>query len=166
MPSALGAAEEAIRAVDGRILILRSSTLENHFGDTLQRRRIAGAILTGLGGLALVLTVLGVCGVVSFSVSRRKREVGIRIALGAGSESVVRLFIRDVAVVVVGGATAGLAISLPASRFVGKQLTGGSGSPWLIAMIAAGLIATALVATLAPALRATRTDPTNTLRQE
>ena len=166
VPSALGAAAEAVRAVDGRILILRSSTLENHFGDTLQRRRIAGVVLTGLGGLALVLAVLGVYGVVSFSVSHRKREVGIRIALGAGSESVVRLFIRDVAVVVVGGAIAGLAISLPASRFVGQQFTGGPGSPWLIAAIAAGLIATALVATLAPALRAARTDPTNTLRQE
>ncbi len=165
VPLALGAAAEVIRAVDGRILILRSSTMENHFGDTLQRRRIAGFVLAGLGGLALVLAVLGVYGVVSFSVSRRRREVGIRMALGAGRESVVRLFVRDVAVVLV-GALAGLAISLPVSRFVVQQFTGGPGSLWLIAVIAAGLIATALVATLAPALRAARTDPTETLRQE
>jgi ABC-type antimicrobial peptide transport system permease subunit len=88
------------------------------------------------------------------------------MALGAGSESVVRLFVRDVAVVVVGGAIVGLAISLPAGRFIGEQFTGGPGSPWLIATVAAGLVVTALVATLGPALRAARTDPTTTLRQE
>jgi len=167
-PSAqtIAAVTGAIRAVDSRILVLRASTLRDHFGDRLERARLAGVVLSALGALALLLSVLGIYGVVSFAVSRRQREVGIRMALGAGRDSVVRLFIRDVAGVVIGGAVVGLAVSLPAGRFIGQEFTGAAGSLWLLVLLAAGLVGTALLATLAPAMRAANTDPRDTLRQE
>jgi ABC-type antimicrobial peptide transport system permease subunit len=140
--------------------------LRDHFGDRLERARLAGVVLSALGALALLLSVLGIYGVVSFAVSRRQREVGIRMALGAGRDSVVRLFIRDVAGVVIGGAVVGLAVSLPAGRFIGQEFTGAAGSLWLLVLLAAGLVGTALLATLAPAMRAANTDPRDTLRQE
>ena len=163
---AVAAVRDIVRSVDPRIPVLAGGSLDEHFGETLQRQRIVGAVLSGLGGLALLLAVLGVYGVVSFAVSRRRQEVGIRIALGADGQSVVRLFIRDVATVVIVGAVLGLAIALPAGRFVGTVFTGGAGSPLLIGTVAVGLLATALLATLVPALRATRTDPRETLHQE
>jgi macrolide transport system ATP-binding/permease protein len=150
----------ALRAVDSRILMPRASTLRGHFGDRLERARLAGVILSAL---ALLLSVLGIYGVVSFAASRRQREVGIRMALGAGRDSVVRLFIRDVAGVVIGGAVVGLGVSLPAGRFIGQEFTGAAGSPWLLVLLAAGLVGTAL---LAPAMRAANTDPRDTLCQE
>ena len=92
--------------------------------------------------------------------------MGIRIALGAGQQSVVRLFVRDVAGVVSAGALIGLAVAIPAGRLIGQEFTGAAGSPVLIVGVGALLVSTALLATLIPAVRASRTDPRDTLRQE
>lgn len=164
--SAVAAIRETLRAIDPRILLLRTSEMETHLGDTMVRQRLAGVVLTTLGLLALLLAVLGVYGVVSFAVSQRQREVGIRIALGAGQHSVVRLFVRDVAGVVIAGALIGLAVAIPAGRLIGQEFTGAAGSPVLIVGVGALLVSTALLATLIPAVRASRTDPRDTLRQE
>jgi predicted permease len=161
----LATMREIVRAADSRIMILSASTMEDHLGDTLQRERLAGTILTGLGGLALLLAMLGVYGVVSFSVSRRRHEVGIRIALGAAGDSVIKLFVGDVSVVVLLGAAIGGALSVPVGR-VASQFTGTAGSPSVTAGVAVLLLATSLMATVVPARRATKTDPTDALRQE
>lgn len=166
LSDAMRDARETLRDIDPRLLLLSTSTMGDHLGDTLERQRLAGGLLAALGSLALVLAMLGVYGVVSFAVSRRRREVGIRIALGAGGDSVVRLFVRDVAAVVLAGAALGGALAIPAGRFVGVTFTGSTPSPGVTAGVALLLLATSLVATILPALGATRTDPTDALRLE
>jgi len=164
--SSLGPVREVIRQADPRILLLTSRTMSEHLGSTLANQRIAGTVLTGMGALALLLALLGVYGVVSFSVSQRRREVGIRQALGADGASVVRLFVRDVAGVVVVGALVGLVLAIPIGRFVGEQFAGGGGSPWMTGVVALALMATALVATVVPAVRAARSHPKDTLMRD
>ena len=163
---AITSVRATIREMDPRILILAASSLRDHLGDTLERQRMVGTMLGGLGGLALLLAVLGIYGVVSFAVSQRRHEVGIRIALGAGRDSVVRLFVRDVSAVVIAGSVVGLLLSIPVGRMVALLFTGTTASPLATAGVAALLVVTALAATVIPALRAARTDPTNALRQE
>jgi predicted permease len=163
---ALASARAAVVELDPRIMILDAATMGEHLGDTLQRERMLGGVMAGLGALALMLAMLGIYGVVSFAVSRRRHEVGIRIALGAGSESVVRLFVRDVAMVVLAGSAVGLALSLAAGRAIGQLFTGSGGSPASTVAVAALLLVTSLIATVVPAMRATRTDPTDALRRE
>jgi predicted permease len=161
----VGALGAVVREADARILVLAMGTLADHLGDTLRQERMASSILVGLGGLALLLAMLGIYGVVSFAVSRRRREVGIRIALGAGGGSVVRLFVRDVALVVLVGTAVGLALFVPLARVAGG-FTGSGGSLPATVAVAGLLVGTSLLATLLPAFRATRTDPTDALRQE
>ena len=90
--------------------MLDASTVEEYLGATLGRQRVVGSLLGGVGAFALLLAVLGLYGVVSYALSRRRREVGIRLALGAERESVVLLFLRDVAGVVVADGLLGLAL--------------------------------------------------------
>ena len=163
---AVTAATATVKEVDERIMLFDASTLADHLGGTLQQQRLAGTLLGGLGLLALLLAVLGVYGVVSFALSRPRREVGVRIALGAGRQSVVGLFVRDVAGVILAGAAVGLALSIPLVRLVGQLFVGTAGTPMIGSLGAVLLIVTALAATTIPAVRATRTDPTEALRQE
>jgi len=163
---ALAASRRVLREADARLMILAASDMGEHLGDTLERQRLVGALLSGLGVMALLLAMLGVYGVVSFAVSRRKREVGIRIALGAARESVVRLIVRDVVAVVLVGSLLGVALSIPAGRLVGQLFTGSGTSPATTVGVCFLLILTSLVATMVPALRAARTDPIEALRQE
>jgi hypothetical protein len=163
---ALGAAQAAIKEVDSRIMVLRTQSMEEHLGSTLVQQRLTGIVLSSLGILALVLAMIGVYGVVSVAVSQRRREVGIRIALGAASESVVGLFVRDIAVVVVAGAVIGCVLAIPATSTAGQMFTGTPGTA-LLAVGAGGLLLlTSLLATIIPAARATSTDPTEALREE
>lgn len=163
---AIAAVNSAILDLDPRILLLGSASFREHLGGTLGRQRLVGTLLGAMGGLALLLAVLGVYGVVSFAVSRRRKEVGIRIALGARRDSVVQLFVRDVAAVVVAGSLVGLALAIPAGALIGQLFTGGAGNPLTTVLVASVLVATSLIATVIPALRAARTDPTEALRQE
>jgi predicted permease len=163
---AIGAVQDAVRSTDGRIMILGAASMEEHLGDTLTQQRMVSVLLAALGSLALLLAMLGVYGVVSFAVSRRRQEVGIRIALGAARDSVVALFVRDVAAVVIIGALLGGALALPVSRLSAELFTGTGGNLAMSGVAAVVLLLTSLGATIVPAMRATRTDPTNALRQE
>lgn len=163
---ALGAVQAAIKDVDSRIMVLRTQTMEDHLGSTLTQQRLTGMVLSALGLLALVLAMIGVYGVVSVAVSQRRREVGIRIALGAASESVVGLFVRDIAAVVLVGAAVGCAIAVPAASTAGSMFTGAPGTSFLAVGAAGLLLVTSLMATVVPATRATHTDPTEALREE
>ena len=163
---AIPSARAAIQDIDSRILILGSSSMRDHLGDTLERQRIVGTVLGGLGAVAMLVAILGVYGVVSFAVSRRRSEIGIRIALGAGRGSVVGLFVRDASAVVIVGSLVGLALSIPVGRLVAILFTGSAPSLLATVGVAALLMGTALAATVVPAARAARTDPTDALRQE
>jgi ABC-type antimicrobial peptide transport system permease subunit len=117
--------------------------------------------------LATLLTALGLYGVLTFSVARRTREIGIRVALGAQRRDVFRLImIRGLALVGV-GVVIGLAASFGLSRLIGALLFGVSpNSLTTLASVSAGLIAVALLACYLPARRAARVDPMVALRDE
>ena len=124
-----------------------------------------------LGGMfaitALMLALVGIYGVVSYSVGQRERELGIRLALGADPRSVIALFLRHSAWMAALGTVVGVGGALLATRFVAGMLYGvQSSDPVTYVAVASTLAAAALAATLIPAMRATRVDPTITLRSE
>jgi ABC-type antimicrobial peptide transport system permease subunit len=120
----------------------------------------------GVGGLAL--SIVGLYGLVAFAASRRTREIGIRMALGADRAAVLRMVVRQGLVLAAVGLAAGLAASVGAGELLGAAFPGGDGSRdwtslWLVAPVV--LAATALGAYL-PARRASRLDPLKALRYE
>ncbi|HKF56036.1 MAG TPA: FtsX-like permease family protein, partial [Blastocatellia bacterium] len=127
-----------------------------------------GAAFAGvLGGLGLILAIVGVYGVVSYNVSQRRHEIGVRMALGASPGVVFGLVLRLIAFLVGGGVVLGSLAALGVSRFLSSLLVGVA--PWdplTYAAVDALLIAVALVACYLPARRATRVDPSTALRYE
>jgi predicted permease len=129
--------------------------------------RLAASLATVMGLLGLTLAVVGVYGVVSFSVSRRTHEIGIRMALGAERWDILRLTLREGLGLVVVGVTAGLAVAWALTRAMSKLLIGVSPSdPATYLMVALLLSAVALLACYIPARRATKVDPMVALRYE
>jgi ABC-type antimicrobial peptide transport system permease subunit len=124
-------------------------------------------LLELFGGLALLMTAIGVYGVISYSVAERTREIGIRAALGARPGDIVRLVIGGGLTAVTAGLAVGLALALAASRFLESSLYGVSATdPATLAGVAGVLLLVALVAETVPILRAMRVDPTVALRQD
>jgi len=129
--------------------------------------RLAEALAATMGILGLVLAVVGVYGVVSFSVTRRTQEIGIRIALGAERGDIIKLVSRHGLRLVVAGVGAGAVVALVLTRAMGKLLMGVSAAdPATYAVVATLLSAVALLACYIPARRATRVDPMVALRCE
>jgi putative ABC transport system permease protein len=116
---------------------------------------------------ALFLGALGVYGIVSYTVSRRTHEIGIRIALGARAADVGRMVLRQGSVVVLSGLAVGVLIALAVSRLLGSLLFEVSPTdPWTIAAMSVLLLVVALVASYFPTRRAARVDPVIALRSE
>ena len=119
------------------------------------------------GGLALLLALTGIYGVVSFAVSQRVREIGIRLALGAGRRDVMRLVLRSAAAPICAGLIAGIALVLTVSTAMRAVLFGlNPRDPVILAAVSLALLAAALAATWIPAHRASRLDPLTSLRRE
>jgi predicted permease len=126
-----------------------------------------GAVLVGtLGGLGLVLSIVGVYGVLSYSVSQRRQEIGIRIALGAPAASILTKVLREGALLVGIGLALGIACALAASKVVESFLTVSPSDPITYISVTAVLTAAALAACYVPARRATKVDPIVALRYE
>jgi putative ABC transport system permease protein len=129
--------------------------------------RLAAALAGTMGILGLVLAVVGVYGVVSFSVTRRTQEIGIRIALGAERDDIIKLVSRHGLRLVTAGVGAGVVVALVLTRAMGKLLMGVSAAdPATYAAVAILLSTVALLACYIPARRATRVDPMVALRYE
>jgi putative ABC transport system permease protein len=124
-------------------------------------------MFVAFAALALVLATIGLYSVCAYGVAQRTRELGVRIALGASTASVVRLVVRQGAIFALAGITIGGAIALLASRSIEPLLFDASArDPVIYGGVATILLIVALVATLRPALHATRVDPTIALRAE
>lgn len=132
-------------------------------GISLVALEMVGAI--GFSGLALAL--VGLYGLVAYSVSRRSREIGIRMAVGAGRSTVLRLVLRQGIVLTAWGLAAGLCLSVPVHRALGAALTGvGGAAAWTMVAAPSVLLLAALCACAVPAWRATRIDPAAALRED
>jgi macrolide transport system ATP-binding/permease protein len=128
---------------------------------------LAAGLAAVLGLLGLVLAVVGVFGVISFSVSQRTHEIGIRMALGAGSRSVLQMILRQGTLIVAVGLVLGIFLALGMARLVGNFLTGVSPfDPLTYVSVSLSLTFVALLACYIPARRATRVDPMVALRYE
>ncbi len=126
-----------------------------------------GAVLVGaLGGLGLLLSVVGVYGVLSYSVSQRRQEIGIRIALGAQPASIIAMMLRQGGLLVGAGLAIGIACALAASKVVGSVLAVSPSDPTTFVTVTAVLAVVALGACYLPVRRAVRVDPMVALRHE
>ena len=125
------------------------------------------ALSAFFGGLALLLATIGLYGTLSYLVAQRRIEFGIRMALGATSRSILKLVMRGVATLLIGGIVTGIGLSLATSRLLSALLFGiEARDPGTIAMSGALIAAVSLAAGLLAARRATRVDPMVALREE
>ena len=133
----------------------------------LSSERITAQLSTFFGLLALVLACLGLYGLLSYEVTRRTREIGIRMAIGAQSHNVIGLVLVKASALIAGGAAAGIVVALGVTRFLSSFLYGvKAGDPLIMAAVAGLLAAVALAACYLPARRATKVDPLVALRYE
>jgi putative ABC transport system permease protein len=165
--SALAAAvREHVRRRDDRVP-MELSSMEALLGRSLAERRFTMAILAVFGAVALALAAIGIYGVVSYSVARRRREMGIRIALGAPPRGVRRLVVRRSMALVATGIAIGVLGALALTRLLETLLYEVSPTdPLTFAAVILLLAATAWLASFIPALRGSRTDPMITMREQ
>ena len=164
--STIGMLRAELRSIDAEIPVLRASTMGSHLSDSLSLPRLAVRFIGGFGFVALVLASLGLYGIVSFAVGRRRVEVGVRMALGAQSGQVIWLVLREVAGLVVVGVVLGAVLSAAATAGLGGILFDVSPTdPLTFLLVSAVMLAVALGAAMIPALRAAKADPVLALRQ-
>ena len=148
-------------------LVLQTESTRELMSEALWAQRLSARLLGVFGLLALTLATLGIYGVLSYSVNQRRRELGVRMALGATAADVHRLVLRDGVRLVALGAWAGLMLALAGSRLVDSLLYSSGGRdalPFLAVPVILGVVA--VVACWVPAHRATRIDPASALREE
>lgn len=159
--------QRRLHGIDATVTIYNVRTLLEHVGRSLYVERMESVILGTLGVLALILTAIGVYGVVTYSVTQRTRELGIRMALGAQRKDVFNLVLRKGLMLVAWGSAIGLLACYWLSRLIANQLYGiDANDPATLISVAAVLIVVALLASYIPARRATKVDPLVALRYE
>jgi putative ABC transport system permease protein len=157
---------KAIRAIDPEQPVTDIKTLMQIRDDSLTNTRVTSYLLSSFAGLALLLAATGLFGVISFLVSQRTREIGIRIALGAKSVSVLMMVLKQGLRMVLIGLGLGVIGALAATGVVKSLLFGVSSTDWItFAGVSIVLLGTAVLASYLPARRAARVDPMVALRE-
>jgi ABC-type antimicrobial peptide transport system permease subunit len=167
-PSALaGPSRRAIWSVAADVPVYDVAPLADLVERSVGPRRFMMLLLELFGAVALVMTAIGVYGVISQSVAERTREIGIRAALGAAPRDIVRLIVGGGVAVVCGGLAAGVMVAVAATRLLAGSLYDVSATdPATFAAVAVVLLMVAIVAQGVPIARAMRVDPSTALRQE
>ena len=163
------AVRQAIARVDTEQLVSVRSvmTLDDVARDATARYRFRAQLVVAFAALALALSMVGVFGVLAYSVQQRTRDFGVRRALGASTGDVLRLVVKNAVVMIGIGAAIGLALATVMGRLLATMLFGVQpADPVTFAMVTLVLAITAAVSTAGPAWRATRVDPIRALRQD
>ncbi|HEY6489312.1 MAG: ABC transporter permease [Terracidiphilus sp.] len=165
--SLVGSVRNAVEEVDPGAVVYSEETMHDVIARSLAARRVSMALLGGFAGLALLLSCVGVYGVIAYQVEERTREIGIRMALGARRGDVLRLILGRGAGLALLGTGTGLCLALGLTRLLSNQLYGVTArDPLTFFCVGCALIAVALAACYVPARRTTRVDPMVALRYE
>jgi ABC-type antimicrobial peptide transport system permease subunit len=155
-----------MRSVMGNVAITER-TLQSHIDATLVRERLITTLAASFGGLSLLLAITGLYGVISSSVARRTKEIGIRIALGFERNDAVSMVLREVLILVGAGLIVGLPLAVLLTRSLAGLLYGLSpDDPSTVIAAVGALLLSALAAGFVPARRASRVDPAVVLRND
>ena len=165
--SMLTVIRNTVQRSEPSLLIFHAAKLDDFVEEEMAGPRFTSALMAIFAGIALLLASIGIYGVISYSVSRRTREIGLRVALGAGSAEVLRMVMRRGMMLVGVGLLLGTATALVLTRMMASLINGVSSTdPLTFAAAAALLMAVAAIACLVPAARAVRIDPAIALRDE
>ena len=156
-----------LKAIDQSIVATDIQTMGDLVSVATARRRFQTSLLTVFAGIALIMALVGLSGLMTFSVNRRTREVGIRMALGAERRDVLLLILKNAAVLVIWGLALGLACALASTRLLKSFLFGvGQYDPFTVVTVSVLLVVCGLMAAFVPARRAASIDPMQALRTE
>jgi predicted permease len=157
----------AVRGIDPTVPIRRVRTMEDQLDEVLGRDRLLATLGTFFGGLALLIVAVGLYGLLSGNVLRRTREIGIRVALGAQRNSILRMILTEGLITTGIGLAAGLTAGMVLTGYLQTQLFGVEpNDPFTLAAVAVALCGVSLIAAILPARRASRIAPVITLSHE
>jgi putative ABC transport system permease protein len=163
----ISAATKQVAAMDQDIPVFGVKTMEEYLSTSVAAPRFSTTLLTIFAGVALVLTVVGLYGVMSYSVAQRRNEIGIRLALGAQSRDVLLMIVKQGSLLIGLGLVIGLSGAFALTRLIASMLFGVTAKdPLTFTAVGALLAAVALLACYVPAWRATKVDPMEALRYE
>ncbi len=165
--SAYGLIRNEVKQLDSAMPVYALKTLQAQLDETLLTDRLIALLSAGFGFLATLLASIGLYGVMAFVVARRKKELGIRLALGAQPGSVIWMVMREVLILLAIGLGVGIPAAMALGRFVSGQLYGIlPNDPWIAGWTVVLLSIVSAAAGLIPAHRASRIDPILALRYE
>ena len=165
--SAEAALRRAVRSADPALALREVRTLDDVLGESLAPRRFAMSLVSGFAAAALLLAAVGIYGVLAFSVARRTREFGVRLALGASKPNLLGLVVRQGMAWCTVGLAFGVAGSVAAGRVLERMLYAVRPTdPIALGLVTAGVVVVAAVACTVPAVRAARVDPITSMRAE
>jgi predicted permease len=167
-PAALSATiDRVIREVDAAVPVVRLRNMDSVFAESIRRPRLLAQLLGAFAGLALLLAAIGTYGVLSYMVTERRREIGIRVALGAGRSQILTQIMKQGLQVTALGIIIGLAGAVAVNRLIASLLFGVQPTDTVtIALVIALITTVAVAASWLPAWRASRVDPNIVLRDE
>ena len=161
------AIRDTVWSIDPKVPVTHFRTMEQITAEALATRRFTMTLLSIFGALALFLAAVGMYGVLSSSVNERRREIGVRQALGAGRRRVALAVAREGTILVLAGAAASVVIGIMLMRWMRSLLFGVSGwDVWALAGVFGSFVVVAGAASVMPALRASRVDPIEALRAD
>jgi predicted permease len=158
---------QVVSSMDREIPVTEVRTMHDLMSAQLSQPRFTMVLLGTFAGLAITLTIVGLYGVMTYSVTRRTREIGVRMALGAQRRVVLAMVLRDAAVLLVIGIAVGIGAVLTSSSVLQSMLYGtGSRNPMVLMLVCIGVALAGIFAAYVPAFRAARIDPMVALRYE